>query len=574
MNDIQRSLASNKIQEPEKHLTKEQDRVYGMAMEGRNLFITGGPGTGKSFLTKKVIAGFEENEKSVLVMAPTGIAAINVGGTTIHRGLGLTRGEIIKDGKVIRGKKCPLLDKTDVVVIDEISMARMDLFEYIIKCIRSSEKRTGNRIQLIVIGDFFQLPPVMIPESKELLERYYGAPVGRGYCFQSKEWDVFGFDSVILKEVIRQSDKQFINALNQLRYGEKSCLKYLNTLPEEDFRFPYLVPTNKVADGINQRKLEELAVKFCNRGFECEMRTEGNVSDSDLVVPRQIVLYPGTRVMMVVNDPAGRFQNGSCGVTEEFHRIGSESVEVVVRLDNGKRVWIQPYTWKVTRPEIGDDGTITQEECGSYTQLPMKFAYAITIHKSQGQTYDAININPDCWEAAQLYVSLSRVRSPQGVHLTKRISTSSVIVDSSVVEFYQKLESQEVGFDVTERVKDIDATWDDGNLEQEDIKETEPEIVLIEEETKPKKIGRPTPFAKGTKRIRVGVDEADYIQEICKKRAVSGGQIRLLPDEVDICISDLLDADTDFSQVTIMAIPIELEGLIRREIKNYEKRRF
>ncbi|MGN0315682.1 MAG: ATP-dependent RecD-like DNA helicase [Fusicatenibacter sp.] len=556
------------LHEIKQSFTEDQKKAYSHAMMGENLFISGGPGTGKSFLTRALIKGMECVGKSILIMAPTGIAAINVHGTTIHRALGIGRGEIIKENSLsIRAKKCPLLDQADVVIIDEISMVRRDLFEFVAKCIHASEKRTGKRLQLILVGDFFQLPPVMLPESKELLERYYGAPVGRGYCFTSKEWSTFCFTTVVLTETVRQKDSEFIAALNKLRVGDMSCLAYLNTLPEEDARFPYLVSMNEQAEKINNEKVKELGKRYTCGPHVFEMESEGTVKPSDLIVPEKISLYPGARVMMVINDPAGKYQNGSCGTVAAIYKGGY----IEVNFDNGrKKVRIEPYTWKVTRSVVTEGGSITQEECGSYTQIPLKLAYAITIHKSQGQTYDAVNIDPNCWEAAQLYVALSRVRTPTGVHLMKRIRPSAVIVDQSVVRFYKGLGStddchQEEMEPVMalEETKEPEGNSSDGKIDNRPV--------MDKEEKKPR-VGRPSPFTEGTKRIRVGADSADYIQEICKKQAVEGGKIRLLPDELDICISDAIEGGIDFSTITFMAVPLELEGKFRREIKNYEKK--
>lgn len=569
MTECEKIKRLKELDEMRNSFTESQKRAYSMAMMGESLFLTGGPGTGKSFLTRALITMFEAAGKSVLILAPTGIAAVNIGGTTIHRGLGLKSAEVITEGKKgleIRARKCPLLDKADVVFVDEISMARRDLFEMLVKCIRLSERCTGKHMQVILVGDFLQLPPVIVKESKELLERYYGSSVGRGYCFHSKEWEELDLTEVALTEPVRQKDPEFINALNQLRAGDAACLSYFNSLSGEDTSLSYLVTTNPEADEINRRKIEELGTRLKCQPKRYQMYVEGKVRKSDMSVPESIELYPGARVMMTVNHPVGRYQNGSCGVVTGFGSSGDVPF-VNVCLDGVKKdIRVEPVTWKVTKAVIDEEGKIAQEECGSYTQFPMKLAYAITIHKSQGATFDAVNIDTRCWEASQLYVALSRVRSPKGIHLMEKIKPSSIIVDKSVVNFYKRINGEDIIPQKEETIEGIDDTEIKIACDKKDVGQKTNKGDTV---SKKRAVGRPTPFAEGTKRIRVGADSADYIQDICKRQALEGGKIRLIPDELDICITDALKQGINLDDVTFMAIPLEMEGIIRRELKKY-----
>lgn len=192
--------------------TSDQSKAFDLALGGENLFITGGAGTGKTFLLQKVIQTLARLGKQVVICAPTGTAAIKVGGVTINRVFSLLAGPCINEKSMSLTVHCPAtIKKADVVIIDEVSMCRMDMMDSIQKSIEKAEKQTKRHIQVIVVGDFFQLPPVINEDRGErtLLEKYYKRPIGRGYAFTGDGWNKFGFTSVVLTQIVRQKDREF-----------------------------------------------------------------------------------------------------------------------------------------------------------------------------------------------------------------------------------------------------------------------------------------------------------------------------------------------------------------------------
>lgn len=413
-------------------LTDEQLKFVENVKSGKNVFLAGLGGTGKSFVVKYIIQWAKEAKKNVIVCAPTGIAALNVGGCTIHRVLGIRPERTLEDNPYYKlDNDSPLLD-CDMLIIDEISMCRLDLFDYLSHVLKKATKRRYNEkkkpCQLIVVGDFFQLPPV-IKNEKKLLDKLYGYDVDHGYPFLGTEWISWNFVSIELKNVIRQKDEDFVNALNLCRYGDYKALRWIEKYSVQMSKKNAIVLFGKNADA-NKENIRRLSRLRTNSYFyKCKI--SGRIEKSDMATSENLELKKGARVMALVNDTEETFMNGSLGFIEECYKD-----YVVAKFDNGCRIEIEPYKWNIMKP-VSYNGRTSLKVVGSFTQIPLKLAYAITIHKSQGQTFDAIVLKPDCWEPGQLYTALSRVTSLEGLFFVNRCSSSSLITSSKVIEFYE-----------------------------------------------------------------------------------------------------------------------------------------
>lgn len=412
-------------------LTNGQREVFELVKSGYNVYLTGLGGTGKSYIIKHIIEWAETSDRNVIVCAPTGIAALNVGGCTVHRALG------IKPGKTLQMNPNPYLDKNspllecDLMIVDEISMCRMDLFDYLSLALKkaAAERARVGKIpcQLIVVGDFCQLPPVVKKDDKAILDQKYGYDIGNGYSFMGLEWDSWSFAKVELTEAIRQRDAGFVAALNACRVGDTNGLRWIekHSVKSPSEKAIVLCGKNDQATRENHKRLD--ALPSVERVYVGEVA--GAVEASDLPTDSELRLKVGARVMALANNSEKTFMNGSLGNVTQCN-----GDTVCVRFDNGYEGVINRHQWNITRPTLSGH-KMNMEIVGTFTQIPLKLAYAITIHKAQGQTFEAASIYPRCWDPGQLYTALSRLTSISGLHLAHACPDSSLITSPDVLDF-------------------------------------------------------------------------------------------------------------------------------------------
>lgn len=435
-------------------LAQEQEAALQTMLSGTNVFLTGEAGTGKSTIVKEFK---RRTSKNCVFLAPTGIAAVNIGGSTIHSFLRFAPGPISEESIESIGNKKhrELIRSVEVILIDEISMVRSDLFwdvDYRLRQIsqgRNKKLPFGGK-QVILAGDFYQLSPVIKSEEEE---RFIKNNYGGEFAFQTEIWQRGRFQCFCLKTVHRQSlDDLFLSILNHIRHN------HLETRDLEDPETRYLLTVreilNKYAD--IQRPLDLTPVCLCTTNREAnilnalaneksdgEGRTfsavvKGVFSEKDYSTPSKLELKTGMRVMTLINHriPSGilEFVNGDVGeVLGYVKQAGIEAVKI--KLDNGRIVTISPNEWKnykyvlTTDPKTGKE-KVTHEEIGSYIQLPLKPAYAITIHKSQGMSVNSafIKLGNGCFAHGQLYTALSRCRSLKNLRIDRNISAEDIII--------------------------------------------------------------------------------------------------------------------------------------------------
>ena len=402
-----------------------------MEQTDRNIFITGKAGTGKSTLLEYFRS---ITTKNIVVLAPTGVAAVNVSGQTIHSFFGFRPDVTIEKARREAGKSTlTIYQNLDAIVIDEISMVRSDLLDCVDQFMRIKGRAFGEPFggtQLILIGDLYQIPPVVTGHEKAIFEDYYESE----YFFDSSVYSEIDIDHLELEKIYRQTDQDFIALLNKIRNKTlmEEDLDHLNTkvigsrtmLPQDAI---YLTTTNAMADELNSEKL----LKLPGNASVFSADLKGEIDKKSLPAEELLLLKEDAQVMLLNNDSEGRWINGTLG---RIVKIGKKSLEV--QLSNGSIEEVKPFRWDVFRFYWDQDAqVVAADNVGSFKQYPLKLAWAITIHKSQGKTFDnvVIDLGRGAFASGQLYVALSRCRSLDGIYLKRAVKESDVRVDYRVV---------------------------------------------------------------------------------------------------------------------------------------------
>lgn len=431
-------------------LNEGQQAAVDAIRSGMNVFLTGEGGTGKSVAIRKAVACLRYDRRKTVLCAPTGIAAQEIGGTTIHSAFRFDFAPKVADAlEAVQPSK--VVHEADTIIIDEIGMVRRDLMDAIARVVELENAARAKdperkRLQLVVVGDFSQLPPVAKNEDKPVLEAEFGpesASTGL-YAFEADGWKAMDFAIVQLTEPMRQSDPTFVAMLNRARVGDTSCLPYFNRLadrPEMPSEAVCIVARNKDAENINLARLDALD----GRSERFTGTVDGEFKRQDMAAPKTLELKKGAHVITVANDRDAGFVNGSTGTVEDLHASTNDGTPaILVRLDgSGTVVPVRRKTWEnnVYRVKKGTDGKshLEQITLGTFTQYPLKLAWAITYHKSQGQTLPCISIDPSSFAPGQLYVGLSRATSAAGIWLTRKIKPEDLAAADAVVKFYEEV---------------------------------------------------------------------------------------------------------------------------------------
>lgn len=414
----------------------------------RNLFVTGKAGTGKSTLLQYFR---HKTTKNIALLAPTGVAALNIKGQTIHSFFQFKPDitpEAVND-IIIRKVKRRMYEQLDAIVIDEISMVRADLLDCIDAFLRLFGKHYNKPfggVQMIFLGDLYQLPPVVSKWEEDIFKGMYASP----YFFSAKVFPQLDLKILELQKIYRQKDEAFIHLLNALRHNKlqdhhlhafNSRHKLKVDFDPGDF-YITLATTNTIAESVNANQLKSLP----GREHLYPAAINGDFERKSMPTQETLSLKKGAQVMMLNNDPDKRWVNGSLGIVEEIKATSGDDI-ILVKLENGQTVDVKRHTWEIFQYYFDEQAEVLASKAiGHFTQYPMKLAWAVTIHKSQGQTFErvVIDVGYGTFAHGQMYVALSRCTSLQGIILKKPFARSHVLMDNRIQEFMSKLTGEAV----------------------------------------------------------------------------------------------------------------------------------
>lgn len=453
----------------------------------RSIFLTGKAGTGKTTFLNEFV---KKTQKKHIIVAPTGIAAINAGGVTIHSMFGLPLRTFLPTTERIDGNlgmniadlmphfkyrkdKLKLLREVEIIIIDEVSMLRadvLDMMDFSLRHIRRNQLKFGG-VQMLFIGDLYQLPPVVRDEN--VLKLYYNSP----FFFDSYALKELPLITIELMKVYRQKDEKFLEILNAIRDGDKESIDFeeLNSRFDPNFEpqeeaYVYLTSHNRMADNINQTKLQELGGQsyFYNASIIGDFRENNYPNDEKLE------LKVGAQIMFIRNDASGekRYYNGKLA---EVTNIDDE--EVWVRIEGQDEDYkLKKEVWEQKTYTLDSEKNIKEDVLGSFEQYPIRLAWAVTIHKSQGLTFDRLIIDAGkSFASGQVYVALSRCRTLEGIVLKSKITPEVIFSDHRVDEFQvstnandkmeEILEKEKYDYAVQKLIRYLNCSWFSQNLE-------------------------------------------------------------------------------------------------------------
>jgi len=447
----------------------------------RSVFLTGKAGTGKTTFLNEFV---KKTKKKHIVVAPTGIAAINAGGVTIHSMFGLPLRTFLPTTDRIdsslanniidlqqhfkyRKDKLKLLREVEVLIIDEVSMLRadvLDMMDFSLRFIRRNNQRFGG-VQMLFIGDLYQLPPVV--RDEHVLKMFYNSP----FFFDSLAIKDIPLLTIELTKVYRQTDQDFLEILNAIRDGDVANIDFnhLNERYDPGFEageepYVYLCSHNKMADDINQEKLKD--IKVSPKSYEAKLF--GEFKENQFPNEQFLELKVGAQVMFIRNDITGekKYFNGKLG---EISSLDENEVKVILE-GSEREITVKREVWEQKKYSLDTDKNIKEEVLGSFEQFPIKLAWAVTIHKSQGLTFDKVIIDAGkSFTAGQVYVALSRCRTLEGIILKSKITPEVIFKDNRILKFQGEtqandnvesiLNQEKYDYSIRKVLRTVDCQW-------------------------------------------------------------------------------------------------------------------